>query len=146
MSGRRLWRNDTWTVFDGNPEAFVGNFMVYPLRHVATREDLTDHEYDQLEEIDQALRELTKVLHSEILDELGLPQVVLDSFRIFDVENGHVGRFLEPQIYWQRGFLSLADYLDAEVARTYSSNVQEVRSMFLPRISGALERRDWRNF
>jgi hypothetical protein len=143
VTGRRLWRNKSWVILDGNPQSFVGNFMIYPLRHAPTRESLTEDENRDLDEIIEFLELESENVFVEVLSKLGLGENSLGGHRCADVENGHFGFFMEPTIYSPAGLKTLEDHMVAAKAVSLRNNGPEIHRRFVGRIAQQLSLHRW---
>jgi galactose-1-phosphate uridylyltransferase len=145
VSGGRLWSSNDWAVFRANPPTFVGNYWIYPKRHVLNFEDMTSEEQDSLDELSEVLSFQSEHRHDALMVEHGDLPVDLGGYAKTGMEHGHYGLSLEPKIFFPSGFVSFENAVGTFVFESYGRVIDEVRKTLTSRVVESLEAERWRH-
>lgn len=145
VTGGRLWSSKEWVVFRANPPEFVGNYWIYPKRHVLTLDDLTSEEQSSLDELSEVLSHQAERWHETLMTEYGGLSVELGGYAKTGMEFGHYGLCLEPAIFKPSGFVSFEDKVGKPAYESYKRVISEVRNKLTSRVVESLESQQWRH-
>lgn len=140
-----MWSSHEWVVFKANPPTFVGNYWIYPKRHVLTLNDLTSEEQDAFDELSEVLSHRTDQWHEALMTEYGGLQVHLGGYAKTGMEHGHYGLWLEPAIFIPSGFVSFEGTVGSPIYESYKRVIDDVRKILTSRVVDSLESERWRH-